>query len=107
SRAYTALVDKIKTFILSQYNRDISINDMANEIGASRSHINKTFKNITAQTINQYLFDVIINKSNDLLITMSVTETAFEVVFNNSAYFSTVFKKQTGKTPKEYQQSIT
>lgn len=107
SPADTALVDKIKTYILSHYNRDISINDIANEIGASRSHITKTFKNITAQTINQYLIDVRINKSKDLLITMSVTETAFEIGFNNSAYFSTVFKKQTGKTPKEYQQSIT
>ncbi|WP_143873175.1 helix-turn-helix domain-containing protein [Catenovulum sediminis] len=61
---------------------------------------------MTRCSINQYLIDVRINKSKDLLITMSVTETAFEVGFNNSAYFSTVFKKQTGKTPKEYQQSI-
>lgn len=107
SPAETALVDKTKTYILSHYHRDISLNDIADELGTSRSHLTKTFKNVTAQTINQYLIDVRINKSKGLLLTLSVTETAFEVGFNNSAYFSTVFKKQVGKTPKEYQQSIT
>ena len=106
SPADTALVDSIKTYILSHYHRDISINDIANEIGASRSHTTKIFKNVTAQTINQYLIGVRIDKSKDFLLTMSVTETAFEVGFNNSAYFATVFKKQTGHTPKEYQQVI-
>ncbi|MER2490742.1 helix-turn-helix domain-containing protein [Catenovulum sediminis] len=49
---------------------------------------------MTRCSINQYLIDVRINKSKDLLITMSVTETAFEVGFNNSAYFSIVFKNK-------------
>ncbi|WP_111977575.1 helix-turn-helix transcriptional regulator [Algibacillus agarilyticus] len=103
SPADSALVDRIKTFILSHYHKDISLNDIADEIGASRSHITKNFKNLTAQTINQYLIDVRINKSKELLLTQSITNTAFDVGFNNSAYFSTVFKKQTGCTPKEYQ----
>ncbi|WP_232824680.1 helix-turn-helix domain-containing protein [Algibacillus agarilyticus] len=32
------------------------------------------------------------------------TETAFEVGFNNSAYFSTAFKKNVGVSPKQFQQ---
>lgn len=100
------LIDKIKKYILSHYHQDISIKDITQQVGASRSHIMKVFKKLTEITINQYLVEVRINKSKTLLLSKSVTATAFEVGFNNSAYFSTVFKKQVGLTPKEYQQSV-
>ncbi|WP_374761402.1 helix-turn-helix domain-containing protein [Pseudoalteromonas sp. MM1] len=74
-------------------------------MGASRSHTVKVvFKQLTASTINQYLADVRINQAKLLLLTKTVTETAYAVGFNNSAYFSTVFKKHTQLSPKEYQQ---
>ncbi|WP_233267265.1 AraC family transcriptional regulator [Paraglaciecola sp. L3A3] len=104
SLADLALVERIKAFVLSHYDKDISINDVVEKVGASRSHLMKTFKNVTAQTINHYLVEVRIHKAQNLLLSKTVTETAYEVGFNNSAYFSTVFKKQTGMTPKEFQQ---
>ncbi|AWB65292.1 AraC family transcriptional regulator [Saccharobesus litoralis] len=103
SLADKSLVDRIKSFILSQYHKDISISDIVDDVGASRSHVMKTFKNVTDQTIKNYIIEVRINKAKELLLSKSVTETAFYVGFNNSAYFSTVFKKQTGLSPKEYQ----
>ncbi|WP_369620212.1 helix-turn-helix transcriptional regulator [Pseudoalteromonas distincta] len=98
------LVDKVKAYILEQYRHDISITDIVSAVGASRSHIMKVFKQLTATTINQYLADVRINQAKLLLLTKTVTETAYAVGFNNSAYFSTVFKKHTELSPKEYQQ---
>ncbi|MCU4676262.1 AraC family transcriptional regulator [Catenovulum sp. 2E275] len=103
SSADKRLVESIKTYILTNYDSDISLNNVADNVGCSRSHVTKVFKNVTSQTILQYLVDVRVHKAKTLLLTKSVTETAYEVGFNNSAYFSTVFKKQTGLTPKEYQ----
>ncbi|MCM2678969.1 helix-turn-helix transcriptional regulator [Echinimonas agarilytica] len=101
--AEKVLVDRIKSYILTHYHEDVSIRDVVEEMSASRSHLMKIFKNVTSQTINQYLVEVRINKAKDILLSKSVTDTAFEVGFNNSTYFSTVFKKHTGHTPKEYQ----
>lgn len=98
-----ALVSNIKTYILSHYHKNISINDIVDNIGGSRSHLMKAFKVATQQTINQYLVDVRINKAKILLLSMKVTDVAFEVGFNDSAYFSTVFKKQVGMSPKDFQ----
>ncbi|EWH10246.1 AraC family transcriptional regulator [Catenovulum agarivorans DS-2] len=106
SSADKQLVESIKTYILTHYDTDIGLNDVANNAGCSRSHATKVFKNVTAQTILQYLVDVRVHKAKSLLQSKSVTETAYEVGFNNSAYFSTVFKKQTGFTPKEYQAEV-
>ncbi|KDC54220.1 helix-turn-helix transcriptional regulator [Pseudoalteromonas sp. S3431] len=98
------LVDKVKAYIIEQYHHDISIADIVSAVGASRSHTMKIFKQLTATTINQCLADVRINQAKLLLLTKTVTETAYAVGFNNSAYFSTVFKKHTELSPKEYQQ---
>ncbi|WP_448246786.1 helix-turn-helix domain-containing protein [Thalassotalea agariperforans] len=97
------LIDSVKTYVLAHYHQDISINDLVKALGVSRTHIMKVFKEGCDQTINQYLTEVRINKAKSLLLSQLVTTTAFEVGFNNSAYFATVFKKHTGITPKEYQ----
>lgn len=108
------LVNDVKAFILTNYHRNITVNDIIENIGSSRSHAMKTFKTFTDQTMNQYLIDVRINKAKQLLLSKKIlskhmlsrqiTEVAFDVGFSNSAYFSTVFKKQVGITPTEYQQ---
>lgn len=97
------LINTVKTYILSHYHQDISINVLVKELGVSRTQMMKLFKQGTDQTINQYITDVRINKAKIVLLSQPVTSTAFNVGFNNSAYFATVFKKQTGMTPKEYQ----
>ncbi|MGJ8692992.1 MAG: helix-turn-helix transcriptional regulator [Thalassotalea sp.] len=97
------LIDQIKAFVLAHYHTEISINDLVKALGVSRTQLMKLFKAGTSQTINQYLTETRINKAKSILLVKSVTDTAFDVGFNNSAYFATVFKKQTGMTPKEYQ----
>ncbi|WP_158100625.1 helix-turn-helix transcriptional regulator [Neiella marina] len=98
------LVEQVKECLRTEYYKDLSINDIASHVGASRSHIMRLFKEHTEQTINQYLTDIRIAKAKQLLLSRSVTETTFEVGFNNTTYFSTVFKKLTGLTPRQYQQ---
>ncbi|MGL6261452.1 helix-turn-helix transcriptional regulator [Vibrio sp. WXL210] len=98
------LVEDIKTYLHTYYYKDVTINDVASEVRVSRSHIMRVFKAATGQTITQFLANVRVNRAKILLLSHTVTEVAFEVGFNNSTYFSTVFKKLTGVTPSRYQQ---
>lgn len=98
------LVDAIKNYVLTHYFNNISLSDIANAVSTSQSHIMRVFKRIAGQTINQYIVEVRIEKAKLLLLSKSVTESAFEAGFNDSNYFATVFKKKTGITPKQYQQ---
>jgi AraC-like DNA-binding protein len=98
------LVESVKRYVLTHYFNNIHIADIARDVSASQSHIMRVFKRFTQQTINQYIADVRIEKAKLLLLSKSVTDTAYETGFNDSNYFATVFKKKTGVTPKQYQQ---
>ncbi|MBD1390956.1 helix-turn-helix transcriptional regulator [Neiella sp. HB171785] len=97
------LVDSTKKHILAYYHKELSISSIAESLNVSRSYLMATFKKSTQQTINQYLAEVRIKKSQSLLLTSTVTQTAYDVGFSNPNYFATVFKKHTGLTPKQYQ----
>ena len=55
-----------------------------------------------------YLQKVRITKARDMLKTQdrSITQIAMDTGFNDAAYFSLVFRKQTGTTPSEYRRNI-
>lgn len=100
-----SLVERTQSFINAHYSQECGIDEIAGQLHVSRSSLTKAFKRATGQTVNQYLTGIRIEQAKRLLLSKSVTETAFEVGFNNSNYFSTVFKKKTGVTPKQFQSS--
>lgn len=99
-----ATIDQAKAYIAANFQSDIGVDDVAAHLNISRSHLMSSFKKSVGLTFTQYLTQLRIETAKRLLHSQSVTETAFEVGFSNSNYFSTVFKKQTGMTPKAYQQ---
>ncbi len=101
------LVDKVKIYIREKYHEQFDTSDLAQQVSVSESYMRRKFKKDTKQTINQYLSEYRIEQAKILLATMSVTDTAFSVGFNDANYFSTVFKKITGLSPTHYQQDLT
>jgi AraC-like DNA-binding protein len=99
----SSLIQKAKDYIENEFQNNIGINDISAHLGVSRSSLMAAFKQSEGTTVNQYLTGFRIERARELLRSKSVTETAFEVGFNNSNYFSTVFKKATGTTPTQYQ----
>ncbi|MBK1878082.1 helix-turn-helix transcriptional regulator [Pelagicoccus mobilis] len=96
------IVENAKSYIAEHFKEAITVDQIAEHLNVSRSHFMRRFKLETGKTVNQHITGVRIQNAKQLLRTQSVTETAFAVGFNDSNYFSTVFKKQTGKTPLEY-----
>ncbi|WP_138553942.1 helix-turn-helix transcriptional regulator [Pseudoalteromonas sp. S1727] len=107
SNLNSEMVENAKQYVLLHFSKNINIDIIAVEIGVSRSNLIKHFKQLTGNTINNYITDVRIERAKQLLITQSITATAYEVGFNNSNYFTTVFKKKTNITPKQFQKNHT
>lgn len=99
-------IERAVAYLDEHYGDDLSVEELAASLGISRSHFMREFKKGTGWTVNQYLTSVRIAKAKVLLTEKSVTETAFEVGYNNSNYFSTVFKKKTGLSPVEFQKTL-
>ncbi len=103
--AENEFMEKI-THIINQNieNVDYSIDDFAKDLGISRSNLFTKIKNWTDLTPNEFIQLYRLKKAAELLKDKSfnVTEVAFTVGYKNVSHFIQSFKKQFGKTPKEF-----
>ncbi|MBQ3841458.1 MAG: helix-turn-helix transcriptional regulator [Ruminiclostridium sp.] len=106
--SFSDAVEKAKAYIDSNYmNYDISLRTVADSVGLSPAYLSGLFKKEAGQNLSDYLTDVRINKAKSLLCCTSkmVYEVAYEVGFHDYKYFSQIFKKHTGQTPRQFQNS--
>ena len=84
---------------------NISISAIAQDLGISEGHLSHTFKRETDYTLLNYLTRYRIHKAMELLrdCRVKVYEVAELVGYRDITYFSATFKKVTGVTPSEYQ----
>ena len=86
----------------------LSVGQVAASLGLSEGHLSHTFKKETGSTLLGYLTRYRVHKAAELLKDgrMKVYEVAEQVGYRDIGYFSNTFKKITGKTPSEYQDSL-
>ncbi|MBU5441289.1 response regulator [Paenibacillus sp. MSJ-34] len=110
SDRYADLLMKVKEYVHSNYDKDqISLQDAAEHVKMSPSHLSKIFSQETGQTFIDYLTQTRIRKAMELLqSTQAKTyEIAFQVGYNDAHYFSNVFKRVTGMTTTEFRKQGT
>ena len=97
-------IDKIIKYINRHYSENITIEQICKVFACSRSYICHTFKKETGQTFHEYLINIRVRSAKFLLLhsDLSISETAFSVGFNDSNYFSNIFKKYVGSSPRAY-----
>ena len=105
---YAGLLNKVKEYMHSNYNKDsISLQDAAEHVNVSPSHLSKVFSQETGQTFIEYLTQIRIRKAMELLKTTSAKsyEIADQVGYNDAHYFSSLFKRVTGMTTTEFRKN--
>ena len=95
-------------FIHSNFNRTITLTELASEAGMSPKYFCRFFKEMVNRTPIDYLNFYRIERACQLLSKneKSITEIAFDCGFNDLSYFIKIFKKHKGVSPKQYQKSI-
>ncbi|WP_239619303.1 response regulator [Cohnella mopanensis] len=102
---YSDIIAKVKSFIQQQYVNDrLSLQDAAEHVRVSPSHLSKVFSQETDQTFIEYLTQTRIRKAMELLQATNDKsyEIAYQVGYNDAHYFSNLFKKMTGMTTREF-----
>lgn len=89
------------------YNRDISIEDYAASRGMSVSWFIRSFKKYTGTTPMQFIVNARINNAQLLLETTSysINEISKIVGYENQLYFSRLFHKIKGYSPRDYRKT--
>ncbi len=93
-----------KVYITENFNQNIRLSDLADRCAVSPEHFSRTFKKLTGFGVMEYISMVRIMNAEKLLESgkYSITEISVKCGFNNSNYFTTVFKRQKGISPREY-----
>ncbi len=91
-------------FIQSNFTLDLSLDEVANHAGVSKSYLCRIFPEYTGEHFSDYLQRLRIEHAKELLRFTNdhIYEIALKVGFWNSRYFSKVFHDAVGMTPADY-----
>lgn len=104
-RAKNNYVKEAISYVRDNYGKDISNITAANHLDINSAYFCRLFKKETGYTFGQYLTHYRVHIAAGLLTNFDirVAEAAEQVGYADSNYFSQIFKKIMGMTPKEYQ----
>jgi AraC-like DNA-binding protein len=83
---------------------EFGVDMLARKVAMSQPVLYKKLKAVTNMSVNDFVKSLRLKKAAGLLRQKQYTvyEVAYMVGYNDRKYFSREFKKQFGKTPKEY-----
>jgi len=98
-------VELAQEYVNRHYKEKISLGQVAESLNISQGHLSSTFKKQTGMNFSDYVNEIKITKAKELIETHQymMYEISDILGFDTQYYFSTVFKKMTGFTPKEYE----
>lgn len=103
-----ARIEAITEFIYANYQRKITLKDLAEEFYLSEGYLSRFFKKNYGVNFAKYLENIrIYNVMNDLMYTNEpITDIAYNNGFSNITAFNKAFKQQHGMTPSAMRKKI-
>ena len=99
-------LNSIMSFLHENYQRSISLSEVASLISMSEASLTRFLKKWTGKTFIDNLNDIRLSESASRLIETSdsISEICYKCGFNNLSNFNRVFKRRKGCTPTEYRE---
>ena len=102
------MIERIVQHLEEHVDEDISHEAIAAKYRLHPGYLSRLFKQEMGETLSEYLLRIKIEKAAQLLKEdqYKIGEIAGLVGYSTSSYFSVMFKKYTGCTPREYCQRV-
>lgn len=98
------LLMQVTNYVQHNLSRPVDVDDLAKTLFISRSHLASRFKRETGMTLTDFILCEKVEEAKRLLrySDKSLTLIADYLGFSSQSHFTRIFKKHSGKTPKEY-----
>lgn len=102
------VVTRVIQYIEMNYSSTCTLQAVATHVHVTPNYLSHLFKKETGQGFSQYVSKRRIDKAKLLLHStrQSMADIAELTGFDNSSYFTTVFKQMTGISPREYRKQV-
>jgi AraC-like DNA-binding protein len=102
-RFHLTTIEKAKNFMLANFDRNISLQQLADHCCVSLFHFSRIFKAVMKITPHQYLSEVRLNHARVLLENTKypVTQIALQCGYNSVEHFATAYKQRFETRPSE------
>ncbi|MBF7096387.1 PocR ligand-binding domain-containing protein [Alkalibacter mobilis] len=98
------IIRNIKAFIRSNYDQNLTLEDIASSVYLSPSYVSRVFRENQGITITDYLAMVKLEHAKKMLKNpeFQIDYIAKKLGYSDASYFSKVFKKKEGMSPTQY-----
>lgn len=103
---HSKTIDFMKQYVNQHYNEEITLDIISEKVFFTKNYLSQIFKQDTGENFKNYLTRVRMEKAKELMQNshLKIYEIAEVVGYNNTTYFSQLFKKYTGLNPSDFNQ---
>lgn len=104
SKTEVNVVEQVKAYIAAHVDEELSVEKLADREHFNPDYLTRVFKKETGKTVSEYITEYRCALAAELLknTQLSVTMIASKSGYSNYAYFTRMFKKYSGFSPREY-----
>lgn len=101
-------IQKAVGYVRDNYDKEIQVEELVKASGFSKSYFHAAFKRCAGMPPGQLIAGLRIEKAKDLLCMtgMEIAEVGVCCGYEDSAYFSRIFRRQTGISPSAFRQAV-
>ena len=100
---------RIEAYLMEHFSSELSLEQVALDMGYSRTYFSKRFKQLFKENFITYLIGMRIMWAKELLSQdkTEIHSVSRQCGFQDAAYFTSVFRRITGETPTKYRERVT
>ena len=100
-------MEEILAYFHENFQKEIEVRQCARRFSISESWLIRCFRERTGMTPQRYLTGIRLNQAKELLASSSLNigEIAGVVGYENALYFSRIFRKYVGASPREFREN--
>lgn len=108
SQKNNVYINRAKQFIEENLSEPLSLEQVASQVFVCKAYLSELFSNCTGIKFSEYVTLQRVEQAKRLLIcsSQSIQEISQNCGFSSAAYFSSVFAKVTGKSPRKFRQEV-
>lgn len=98
------IVSQIRAYVQNNLQKSLSLTEISNSVNYNSTYVSRLFRQMTGENLSDYILRTRMTKAMEYLTqgNESIQAIAEKLGFDTSQYFSYVFRKHTGFSPREY-----